>query len=137
MRTAVFKSANVLVEWLLQKAADRTDARYQPKAGQTRKGREPITVQGIFGSFQLERDYYYHAGKDQGHYPADAALGLEVGYTPALAKLICLEGADEPTYLKAERHLEQTGGIAVSARQIQRVIQRVGGSAQQIGRAHV
>jgi len=131
VRTAVFKSANALVGWLLQKAADRADAGYQPKAGQTRKGRETIGVQGIFGGFKLERDYYYHQGKDEGHHPADAALGLEVGYTPALAKLICLEGADEPTYLKAERHLEQTGGIAVSARQIQRVIQRVGGSAQQ------
>ena len=131
VRTAVFKSANALVGWLLQKAAERADARYQPNVGQTRKGRETIGVQGIFGRFQLERDYYYHEGKDQGHYPADAALGLEVGYTPALAKLICLEGADEPTYLKAERHLEQTGGIAVSARQIQRVVQRVGGSAQQ------
>jgi hypothetical protein len=120
VRTAVFKSANALVGWLLQKAAERADARYQPKAGQTRKGRQTIRVQGIFGCFQLERDYYYHAGKDQGHYPADAALGLEVGYTPALAKLICLEGADEPTHLKAERHLEQTGGIAVSARQASR-----------------
>ena len=131
MRTAVFKSASALVGWLLQKAADRADAGYQPKTGQTRKGRETISVQGIFGRFPLERDYYYHAGKEQGHHPADAALGLEVGYTPALAKLVCLEGADEPTYLKAERHLEQTGGITVSARQIQRVVQRVGGSAQQ------
>ena len=130
MRTAVFKSANALVGWLLQRAADRIDAHYQPNARQTRKGRETIGVQGIFGSFKLERDYYYHEGKDQGHYPVDAALGLEVGYTPALAKLVCLEGADEPTYLKAERHLAQTGGIAVSARQIQRVVQRVGGSAQ-------
>ena len=130
MRTAVFKSANALVGWLLQQAADRVDAQYQPEARQTRKGRETIEVQGIFGRFPLERDYYYHAGKDQGHSPVDAALGLEVGYTPALAKLVCLEGADEPTYLKAERHLEQTGGIAVSARQIQRVVQRVGGSAQ-------
>ena len=57
-------------------------------------------------------------------------MGLEVGYTPALAKLLCLEGADEATYLKAERHLEQTGGIEVSARQIQRVVQRVGQEAQ-------
>lgn len=130
MRTAVFKSANELVGWLLQQAADRIDASYQPKPGQARKGRHELQVQGIFGSFPILRDYYYHAGKDQGHYPADAALGLEVGYTPALAKLICLEGADEPTYLKAERHLEQTGGIAVSARQIQRVVQRVGSSAQ-------
>lgn len=130
VRTAVFKSANELVGWLLQQAAERVDGTYQAQPGQVRKGRETIGVQGIFGSFNLTRDYYYHAGKDQGHYPADAALGLEVSYTPALAKLICLEGADEPTYLKAERHLDQTGGISVSARQIQRVVQRVGSAAQ-------
>jgi hypothetical protein len=88
-------------------------------------------VQGIFGGFELKRAYYYDDQKGTGHHPADAALGLEGGYTPALAKLICLEGADEQTYLKAERHLEQTGGIAVSARQIQRVVQRVGRAAQQ------
>lgn len=131
VRTAVFKSANELVGWLLQQAAERMDAAYQPKPGEVRKSRETIVAQGIFGSFPLGRDYYYHAGKDQGHYPADDALGLEVCYTPALAKLICLEGADEPTYLKAERHLEKTGGIEVSARQIQRVVQRVGSGAQQ------
>ena len=130
LRTAIFKPANQLVGELLQQAADRIDAAYQSKPGEGRKGRETLTVQGIFGSFPLVRDYYYHAGKKQGHYPADAALGLEVNYTPALAKLICLEGADESTYLKAERHLEQTGGITVSARQIQRVVQRVGGDAQ-------
>jgi hypothetical protein len=130
VRTAVFKSANALVGWLLQGAAARAEAEYQPKPGQNHKGPETIRVQGMFGSFELTRDYYYHPGKKAGHYPADAALGLEGAYTPALAKLICLEGADEPTYLKAERHLEQTGGIAVSARQIQRVVQRVGGAAQ-------
>jgi hypothetical protein len=130
VRTAVFKSANALVGWLLQQAADQVDAAYQPRPGQARKGRTTIEVQGIFGRFALQRDYYHHAGKAEGHCPADAALGLEVGYTPALAKLICLEGADEPTYLQAERHLETTGGITVSARQIQRVIQRVGREAQ-------
>jgi len=107
VRTAVFKSANALVGWLLQQAADRVDAAYQPKPGQRRKGRETLEVQGIFGCFPLQRDYYYHPGKQEGHYPADAALGLEIGYTPALAKLMCLEGADAPTYLKAERHLEK------------------------------
>jgi hypothetical protein len=87
-------------------------------------------VQGIFGSFPVSRAYWYHPGQGQGHYPADDALGLEVSYTPALAKLLCLEGAEEQTYLKAERHLAQTGGISVSARQIQRVVQRVGSVAQ-------
>jgi len=130
VRTAVFQSANALVGWLCQQAADQCDAQYQPQPGQARKGRETLEVQGIFGCFPLQRDYYYHAGRQEGHYPADAALGLEVSYTPALAKLVCLEGADETTYLKAERHLERTGGIRVSARQIQRVVQRVGARAQ-------
>jgi len=130
VRTAIFKPANALVQWLLQQAADRIDAAYQPAPGQQRKGRECLRVDGLFGTFPLERDYYYHAGKKQGHYPADAALGLEVGYTPALARLICLEGADETGYQKAERHLAETGAIQVSARQIQRVVQRVGRDAQ-------
>ena len=58
-------------------------------------------------------------------------MGLECGHTPALTRLICLEGADETSYQKAEQHLEQTGGIQVSARQIQRMVQRVGAAAQQ------
>lgn len=130
VRTAIFKPATVLVGHLLQGAADRMDAAYQPKPGQQRKGRETITVQGLFGAFQLARDYYYHEGKKQGHYPADAALGLEGGNTPALARLVCLEGADEASYQKAEPHLLETGGIPFSARQIQRLLQEVGAAAQ-------
>jgi hypothetical protein len=87
-------------------------------------------VQCIFGCFQLRRDYYYHQGKKEGHYPADAALGLENGNTPALARLICLEGADESSYEKAEMHLRETGGIDFSARQIQRLVQTIGPHAQ-------
>jgi hypothetical protein len=105
VRAAVFKSANELVGWQLQQAANRVDAAYQAKPGETRKGRPAIEAQGIFGQFPFARDYYYRAGKGQGHYPVDDALGLEVSCTPALAKLICLEGADEPTYLKAGQHL--------------------------------
>jgi len=131
VRTAIFKSANALVGWLLQKTADRVDAAYQPKPGQQYKGRVRTQVDGIFGSFALQRDYYYHEGKKQGHYPADAALGLESGHTPALTRLMCLEGADETSYQKAEHHLAETGGIHVCARKIQRMVQRVGDAAQQ------
>jgi Uncharacterised protein family (UPF0236) len=130
LRTAVFKSTNQLMGYLFQKLADRIDAAYQPKAGYGRKGRVEITLDCIFGSFQLKRDYYYHAGKEVGHYPADAALGLEGGKTPALARLVCLEGADEASYQKAEEHLKETGGIHISARQIQRLVQQVGAAAQ-------
>jgi hypothetical protein len=131
VRTAVFKSANALVGWMLQEAADRIDAAYHPKPGQQYKARVSTQVDGMFGSFVLQRDYYYLRGKQQGYYPADVALGLECGHTPALTRLICLEGADETSYQKAEQHLEQTGGIRVSARQIQRMVQRVGAAAQQ------
>lgn len=130
VRTAIFKPANSLMGFLLQAAADRIDSTYQPKPGQQRKGRESLRVEGIFGACELQRDYYYHAGKKQGHYPADAALGLEGGKTPALARLVCLEGADETSYQKAENHLQETGGIQISARQIQRLVQPVGAAAQ-------
>jgi hypothetical protein len=131
VRTAVFKSANQVVGYLLQGAADRIDAAYQPKPGQQRKGRVRMMVSCTFGCFPLQRDYYYHEGKRQGHYPADAALGLEGGTTPALGRLACLEGADEASYQKAEEHLRETGGIVMSSRQIQRLVQQVGTAAQQ------
>ena len=65
-----------------------------------------------------------------GHYPADAALGLETGHTSALLRLASLEGADESAFQKAEKHLLETGGIRMDARQIQRLVQRVGLTAQ-------
>ena len=129
VRTAVFRPANELVGWLLQQAADRVDAAYQPKPGEKRKGRCPLEVQGMFGRFTLQRDYYHHPGKRRGHAPADAALGLEGSHTPALARLICLEGAEESSYRKASAHLREVGGIEVGERRIQRVVGRVGEAA--------
>ena len=127
VRTAVFKSANELVG-LLAPAGGRAHRRRLPaQARRSAQGPGNHRGAGDFWPLSFARAITtITRARKQGHYPADDALGLEVSYTPALAKLICLEGADEPTYLKAERHLEQTGGIAVSARQIQRVVQRVG-----------
>lgn len=130
VRTAVFKPANALVAFLLQAAADRIDLAYQPKPGEECKGRVSVSVHGIFGFFELTRAYYHHPGKKSGHFPADAALGLESGNTPALARLVCLEGADGSSYQKAEDHLRETGGIEFSARQIQRLAQSIGQEAQ-------
>ncbi len=131
LRAAVFKSTNQLMGQLFQKLADRIDAAYQPKPGYGRKGRVELTIDCIFGSFKIQRDYYYHEGKQLGHYPTDSALGLEGGgKTPALARLVGLEGADQDSYQQAEEHLKQTGGIHISARQIQRLVQQVGAAAQ-------
>jgi hypothetical protein len=130
VRTAVFKSANQVIELRLQPAADRIDAAYPPKPGGQRQARAPLTVDGSFGCFTLPRDDDDHPGQRQGHSPADATLGLEGGCPPALARLICLEGADEASCQKAQPHLKATGGIAVAARQIQRLIQTIGPGTQ-------
>jgi hypothetical protein len=130
VRVAIYQSANELVGFLLQEAAERIDAAFQPKPGQHRKGRVRLDAQGMFGRFVLWRDYYYDPAQRQGHYPADAALGLEIGYTPALARLICLEAVDQHSFDQAAEHLRETGGIEISAQQIQRVVQRVGVAAQ-------
>lgn len=102
VRAALFKPAASIVGNLLQGAADKIDRQCQAKPGEEYKGRETIQVQCLFGTFPLVRDYYYHPGKQSGHHPADAGLGLVGAYTPGLARLICLESADETTYLKAE-----------------------------------
>jgi len=128
VRTAIFKPAAALVGFLLQDAAEKIEADYQPTPGEECKGIVVLQVQCLFGTFQLRRRYYYHPGKKHGHYPADTGLGLEIGYTPALARLIGLEGADE-IYEKAQLHLREAGGIEVEARQIQRVVQRIGPDA--------
>jgi hypothetical protein len=129
LRTAIFKPAAQLVGQLLQEAADKIDAACQPRPGEIRKCRHPLEIQGIFGTSILLRDYYYHPGKKQGRHPADAVLGLEGAHTPALSRLICLEGSDETSYQKAALHLEEVGGISVGERQIQREVLRLGPAA--------
>jgi hypothetical protein len=130
LRLAFFQSARELFERLLQDSVDRIDAQYQPKPGLHFKERRALTIQSVFGPCRLIRDSYYLPAENRGHCPADAALGLEAGCTPALFRLICLEGAEEASFQKAEEHLKETGGIEVSARQIQRAIQHIGPAAQ-------
>ena len=110
---------------MFQAVAARVDAAYRPRAGEYLKERATIQAQCLFGTFALERDYYWSSARG-GRCPADDALGLEAGHSPALLRLACLEGADENSFDKAQRHLDQTGGIAMDARQIERLVQRVG-----------
>jgi len=129
IRTALFQTGADVVGYLLQMTADRIDSAYQPQAGETFKEKVPIGVHCLFGSFTLKRDYYYSPVRG-GHYPADDAMGLEDGHTPALVRLACLEGADESGFDKAEKHLLETGGIRMDSRQIHRLVQRVGPTSQ-------
>jgi hypothetical protein len=129
LRAALFKPASQIVGYLLQDAANRIDAFYQPKPGEHYKGRQTLKVRCLFGTFSIRRDYYHEPDQEAGHHPADDALGLEGALTPALAKILCLEAVDETSFQKAQEHLAQTGGIEVETSQIQRWVGRVGQGA--------
>jgi hypothetical protein len=130
VRTAVFKPANAVVGVLLQQAVDAFDASYQPKPGYQYKGRTMLQVQCLFGFQEIYRDYYYNGHRQEGYCPADSALGLENGYTPWLARVACRQGASAGCFREASDNLAETGGVKVSARQIQRMVQKIGPSAQ-------
>ena len=66
------------------------------------------------GPFFLWRDSYFAATQRQGHSPADPALGLELGYTPVLARLICLAAVNHPGFEQAAENLGPTGVIEIS-----------------------
>ncbi len=113
VRTAIFKPATALIAFLLQAAADRIDAAYQPKPGDVLKGAASINVQCLFGTFPMQRVYDYHPGNGSGHYPADAGLGLENGFTPALSKVVCLEGAPAPIGTPVLEWLDSLCGLSL------------------------
>lgn len=130
VRTAVFKPANTVVGLLLQQAVDVFDASYQAKPGYQYKGRAVLQVQCLFGFHAIERDYYHNPKRGEGYCPADSALGLENGSTPWLSRVMCREGASARCFREAANNLAETGGVKVSARQIQRMVQKIGTSAQ-------
>lgn len=126
LRGLVFQAANEITRWFLQQAVERVEADYKPQRGEGWKGSFPLVVQGLFGTFTLWRGYYYNAKTQQGHHPGDLRLGLAGSYTPALTRLMCLAGADADSFAQAEEHLLELGGIPMAARQIHRLIQRIG-----------
>lgn len=131
IRAAVFKPANAVVSLLLQHAVDTVDAACQPKPGYRYKGRVTLQVQCFFGFHEIQRDYYFNSEREEGYCPADAALGLENGYTPWMVRVMNREGASARCFQEASNNLAETGGVKVSGRQIQRMVQKIGPWAQQ------
>lgn len=121
-RDAVLAVGRELFGPLLQQRIDQIDAQFQPRPDQSFIGRRWIELSSLFGEVSVRRDYYL--GRNGGHCPADAALGLEGSATPALARLISRAAAQQP-YGAASRDLAEYGAIQVDDRQIQRVVQRI------------
>jgi hypothetical protein len=125
-RDALMAAGRVLFAPLLQHHIDRIDRDHQAPPSHRRIGRRPATLATLFGEVPVVRDYYLAEGKAEegGHCPADAAMGLEVFTTAALARLVTRAAAQQP-YGAASRDLAEYGAIHVDERQIQRLVTRL------------
>lgn len=124
-RIALLRAGAPLFAVLLQTRIDQIDGDYQARVHQVRMGRREVKVETLLGEVSVQRDYYYDRLGGQGHFPADAALGLEGCCTPALARLMCRAAAVQ-SYQEGSRDLAEYGAIQVDERQIQRVVLRIG-----------
>jgi hypothetical protein len=121
-RELVVKAAGAALTLVVQALVDQFDAAFEPRPGQRFVQRRLLAVTGLFGLMSIRRDYYFDG--QQGHCPADAALGLETAYTPALSRLLC-RAAAQTSYQEASADLLAYAGVEVGDRQIQRLVQAI------------
>jgi len=122
-------SSNQPMRWWLPVAAGRRPhrCRLPAQAGPTTKEGAPAGRWHLWFLPTATR-LLLHQGKRRA-ISGRCRAGLEETKA-GLGRLVCLEGADETSYQKAQDHLRETGGINLSARQIQRLVQPVGEAAQ-------
>lgn len=124
LKAALFADARSMVEDLLNDPQVQI-AGADKLPGEKRGGSHEKVVQSMFGAVRLQREYFYHAERGGGRYPMDEALGLENGYTPAVVRMMCRAGARD-TYEESSADLLAYAGLALSAQEINRMVQRIG-----------
>ncbi|MFP4204424.1 MAG: hypothetical protein ACLFS4_08850 [Opitutales bacterium] len=124
LKAALFADARGMVESLLNDPQVEVAGAHK-LTGEKRGGMQEKTVQSMFGSIRLRREYFYHPGRGCGRYPLDEALGLENGYTPAAVRLMCRAGARD-VYEEGSADLLAYAGLEISAQEINRMVQRIG-----------
>jgi hypothetical protein len=99
----------------------------QALPGEERSGSHPKMVLTLLGYVTLRsRQYLYDPEQRAGRFPLDQALELIEGYSPAVAKCMCRAGALAGSFEAASQDLGTYLGLEIDARQIQRMIERVG-----------
>ncbi len=124
LKAALFADARGMVESLLNDPQVEVAGAHK-LTGEKRGGMQEKTVQSMFGSIRLRREYFYHPGRGCGRYPLDEALGLENGYTPAAVRLMCRAGARD-AYEEGSADLLAYAGLEISAQEINRMVRRIG-----------
>jgi Uncharacterised protein family (UPF0236) len=101
---------------------DLPGSHYQPQPGEENFGSRPKAVLLKLGWITLRRAYFYDAQSQEGRFPLDAALGLVDSYSPGVARWMCRAAALAGSYQAASQDLLTYAGLAIDARQIQRMV---------------
>lgn len=95
------------------------------EAPEGRRGRRETKVLSSVGEVSYTRAYTRGPDGRRG-FPADRALGITCGCTPAGARLLCHEAARSQSYLQASENLSVASGLSVSPCTIRRLVAAVG-----------
>jgi len=120
LREALFKDGRRLLEQLY----NSPDLRVPDNASRPGEKCHPDRAKDIhtlFGSLQVERNYFYQPETHAGRCPLDQALGLIHSFSPALVRLAARAAAKEG-YESASQDLLAQAGVALEGRQIQRLV---------------
>ncbi len=120
LREAMFRDARGIIESLCN------DRRVLPDdepalALETCHRNRPVNVRTLFGTICIKRRYFHHAPSGTGRAPLDETLGLEGGYSPALARIACRAASTAPSFERGAADLAEFAGIQVGARQFGRL----------------
>lgn len=117
LKKAMMSDARGLLEWLVNEAAKR-----QTVSGS--RGTRTRRIETVLGPIHIRRAYCLQNGRRC--FPFDRQLGLLDSYSPGLLRLMIHAGAMEASYEQAQQALQIYAGLSVVAKQIQRMMRRIG-----------
>jgi len=120
LREALFRDARRLLEALCNDRGLLPDEEPAGTLEVCHSGRA-LNVRTLFGPIRLVRRYLHHPPSGTGRAPLDEVLGLEGGYTPALARLVCRAASTMPSFRQGAEALGELAAIHVEARQLGRL----------------
>ncbi len=120
LREAMFRDARGIIESLYNNRDIFPDA--EPGfALEVCHPKRPVNVHTLFGTICLKRRYFHHPPSKTGRAPLDEILGLEGGYSPALARIVCRAASTVPSFEQGAADLAELAAIQVNARQFGRL----------------
>lgn len=114
-----------LLEWVLHHP-DRPVVQDQARPGEEDFGMRGKMVLTALGWISLRRRYYYDAARQQGRCALDEVLKLVDSYSPLVSQWMCRASASAGSYQAASGDLRVYAGLAIDARQFQRLVQCLG-----------